>query len=121
MLYNKLRQWWRRVTSKGKGYSLKVIDEVPNLPNRNIIYLVTHLDHCWQIVMVCPCGCGQLLYMNAMPEYRPCWKYNIDKKGRISLSPSIHRIVGCKSHFFIKSSRIDWCVPPKVEHPALKA
>ena len=36
-------------------------------------------------------------------------KYKIDKKKRVTLFPSVHRMVGCKSHFFIRKGKIAWC------------
>ena len=112
-MHNKLVDWWQRTTQRGKKYSYQVVEDIPKRPEKNVVYLVSHLGYCWQVVMMCPCGCKKLLYMNAMPEYHPCWKYTIDKNERISLSPSIHRMVGCKSHFFVRNGRIDWCRPGK--------
>ena len=34
-------------------------------------------------------------------------KYKIEE-GKISLSPSIDRFVGCKSHFFLTDGKIIW-------------
>jgi hypothetical protein len=48
------------------------------------------------------------LYMNLMDDYDPYWKYTIHGK-TISLSPSVNRLVGCKSHFFLRSGKIEWC------------
>ncbi|WP_397321508.1 DUF6527 family protein [Pedobacter foliorum] len=58
--------------------------------------------------MICPCGCRKLLHMNLMDDYDPYWNYILDGKV-ISLAPSINRLVGCKSHFFVTNGKIEWC------------
>lgn len=57
----------------------------------------------------CPCGCNTTIFLNLLSDAKPRWKYRITKKGNISISPSVWRKVGCKSHFFIREGRIDWC------------
>ncbi len=86
-----------------------MVDDIPDSPKEKVVYLITHLGNCWAIVMICPCGCGKLLHLNTLQEYHPSWKYYLENKNRISLTPSINRTVGCKSHFFVKKSRIKWC------------
>ncbi|WP_410688422.1 DUF6527 family protein [Chitinophaga filiformis] len=58
--------------------------------------------------MTCPCGCGKILYLNLLRDYAPYWAYKTEGK-IISLSPSVHRTVGCKSHFFITDGKLIWC------------
>ncbi len=108
-MLQKLHNWWKRLFSKEKAYRYIFIDDVPDRLNNKVIYLITHQDQCWQIVMICPCGCGKLLHMNVIKDYHPCWKYEFDSHKRISLQPSIHRQVGCKSHFFIRNGKVNWC------------
>jgi len=57
----------------------------------------------------CPCGCDTTIFLNLLFDAKPRWKYYITKKGNISISPSVWRKVGCKSHFYIRESRISWC------------
>jgi hypothetical protein len=104
-----LFRWWKHLFSFDKKYSYHFVDEVSDRPNKKIIYLITHQGYCWQIFMICPCGCRKLLYINAVEEHRPYWRFDIDNQDRIFLYPSIHRQVGCKSHFFVRNSKIDWC------------
>ncbi|WP_394339847.1 DUF6527 family protein [Mucilaginibacter conchicola] len=58
--------------------------------------------------MLCPCGCKQILYTNLIEDHHPFWKYKLNGK-TISLRPSIDRLVGCRSHFFLTDGKIIWC------------
>jgi hypothetical protein len=57
----------------------------------------------------CPCGCGEVILLSLSSSRSPKWKMSLDWLRRPSLSPSIRRIDGCKSHFWIRSGRVDWC------------
>jgi Family of unknown function (DUF6527) len=91
-----------------RPYTCKFIDEIPDNPKRKVVYFIGHDEYYWKAVLICPCGCNKILQMNLMNEYDPFWKYKIEKNNRVTLSPSIHRIVGCKSHFFIRKGKIIW-------------
>jgi len=108
-MIKKLLRWWKRFFYREKNYRYLFVEEIPERPDSKTIYLITHQGYCWQIVMVCPCGCKKLLYMNAIKDHHPCWKFEIHGRRNISLHPSIHRQVGCKSHFFVHHGKIDWC------------
>lgn len=58
--------------------------------------------------MKCPCGCGEVLTLSLMKSYEPTWKLSIDMKNRVSLRPSVWKQDGCRSHFFVKKSRLIW-------------
>ncbi len=105
-MVRKLLKWFANLFCK--RYKYKFVEDVPNLPKKGVVYLVGTDAYYWQAVMVCPCGCKKLLQMNLMQEYDPYWKYNIEKRKRITLSPSVHRMVGCKSHFWIRKGKIIW-------------
>lgn len=106
---NKLIRWFTKKDRQINKYKYAFVSEVPDRLDEKTIYIETNLDVPWQIVMRCPCGCRKNLHMNLLSEYYPYWKYSISKKNRISLFPSIHRFVGCRSHFFIKKGEILWC------------
>lgn len=103
----KLRNWIKGLFKKKYKYSL--VSDIPDLIESNFIYIIENNGYQWQIVMLCPCGCKKTLHMNLMKEHKPYWSFEIDKRKRISLSPSVHRIIGCKSHFFVRKSVIIWC------------
>jgi hypothetical protein len=74
-----------------------------------VVYIVTNQNFPWQIVMICPCGCDKILYLNLLKELHPSWTFEVDKANRISLRPSVHRIVGCQSHFYLTKGEVIWC------------
>lgn len=45
---------------------------------------------------ICPCGCGAIITLSLLKGHKPCWKIIGN-----SISPSIHRTEGCKTHFTI--------------------
>lgn len=102
----KLLKWISDLFSK--TYKCEFVSDVPDSPKPSIIYFIGSDEYYWQAVMVCPCGCRKLLHMNLMDEHNPYWKYKIDKKKRVTLLPSVYRMVGCKSHFFIQKGKIAW-------------
>ena len=91
-------------------YSTKVVSARPKeneiLPN--VVVIVGHKDLPKWALMQCPCGCGELLTLSLMKNFRPYWNYKIDKWNRITLSPSIWKKDGCRSHFFIKKGKVIW-------------
>ena|SRR5439155_12128639 len=57
-----------------------------------------------RLEMQCPCGCGELVSVNLMRASGPAWRLQVDRRGRVSVFPSVERRSGCKSHFFIENS-----------------
>lgn len=57
------------------------------------------------IVMLCPCGCGQQIVINLDSRAGPAWRlYWRNKKATVH--PSIWRETGCKSHFVIWNDKV---------------
>ncbi|TKW76928.1 MAG: hypothetical protein DI543_18380, partial [Bradyrhizobium icense] len=56
-----------------------------------------------------PCGCGSVLHMNLLPDERPCWEVTQHGDGTASLHPSVWRQKDCKSHFWFRRGRVQWC------------
>src|ERR1051326_6526166 len=54
------------------------------------------------VIMNCPCKCGRILTLNVDPSRYPVWRYSIDRRCRLSLSPSVSLSDGCRSHFFVQ-------------------
>jgi len=53
------------------------------------------------LVFQCPCGCGDVISLNLMRGSTRAWRLSISRGGRLSLSPSVDRTTGCRSHFWI--------------------
>lgn len=101
-------KWLHNLFKSEKLYRARFVDDVPDKFDNRIIYIIENEGYYWQAVMICPCGCKKILHMNLIKEHRPSWKFKINKKGIITLHPSINRIVGCRSHFFIREGKVVW-------------
>jgi hypothetical protein len=111
-MLQKIYNWFVRLFFKkefdaDKRYRFQFVNEVPDIPKKNILYFIGEEGCYWQFVMLCPCGCSSLLHLNLMDEYNPYWNYEIHDD-LITITPSIDRIVGCKSHFFVREGNIVW-------------
>lgn len=105
-----LKQFWLRFFPGGR-LRLQAIEDAPDLPRKNIAYVVGQQGHQWHVVMSCPCGCCKKIYLNLLSDSRPLWRLTRHSDGTFTLSPSVWRTAGCRSHFFIRRSRIEWCGP----------
>ena len=96
-------------------YELCVVDDVQDNYEYGKMYLVGQNGVYWLCVFHCPCGCGTLLELLLVAEAKPHWTVRPVDEGFVDLSPSIWRIRGCGSHFFIKNNQVIWVSgrPPK--------
>ncbi len=92
-----------------KRYRIVDMDDYPETVDDREIYVVGDLKNPQYAIFSCPCGCGQIIDLNANPESRPSWTIRWHVTGTISFSPSINRKVGCRSHFYLKNSKVIWC------------
>ncbi len=104
--------WWRRLTAAlSPGRRLEVVesDMLPDkLPARNLI-LAREDGEDWCVGLRCPCGCGQKLEMMLLKEVKPRWDIAVDRRGKVSLHPSVWVNVGCRSHFWVRAGKVVWC------------
>jgi hypothetical protein len=92
-----------------KTYSIEEIeslDEVKVVPN--ILYIERRGERDRWLHLSCPCGCGELLSVNLMTSVSPHWLISRNRDQTLTVSPSLYRMDGCRSHFFVRSSRIQW-------------
>ncbi len=85
------------------------VEDFPDKLQRATIYLAGEGDNLWAASMVCPCGCREVIELNLLKQVRPCWSAQEHTDGTISLLPSVWRQKGCRSHFFVRRGRIEWC------------
>jgi hypothetical protein len=82
-------------------------DEEPTPLKTGIVYLIGEKGHEWTTSFICPCGCRQIIRLNLLPhEDRPTWKIHADWQKRATITPSVWRHVGCRSHFTMKKGRV---------------
>ena len=83
-------------------------DEEPDELDPMLVYAIGEGAHLWHVAMLCPCGCGAKIQLNVLADASPRWTL-IEHAGLPTLRPSVWRKVGCRSHFFIRDGRVDWC------------
>lgn len=105
----KFFRWFLNLLGKPQ-YSVRFIQDIPSSDEiqNNRIYLVGN-DNCyWCGVLKCPCGCGESIHLNLIEKNQPSWKTTLSNHNRVSVSPSIWKKSGCKSHFFIREGKVIW-------------
>ena len=110
-LFDRFRNFFSRFWNKFfPEYRTKFVKgDLPSILKRKVLYVVQEDDFLWHASMVCPCGCREQIHMNLLPDERPCWKLKVHSDQSVSLSPSVWRKVGCKSHFWFRLNKIHWC------------
>lgn len=86
----------------------EVVNEVPDEPVDRVVYLYRTGGDPWGLGFLCPCGCGELIELNLMPEVKPRWRIEQRWDSVPSIHPSVWRKVGCRSHFWLREGEIKW-------------
>lgn len=110
----RIKRWWSWLSRwlspwRQERWQAISVDEEPEIIRDYVIYLVREGDAVWQAVMVCPCGCKARIQLCCLEETRPSWRVVVQSDGTVSIHPSVWRHVGCRSHFFVRDGRIQWC------------
>lgn len=107
-----VQQWFRgvrRAVRRRLGETVHaLVSDAPDAPKSGVLYVVGEDGKPWCAMLACPCGCGESIRLSLVERDRPRWALTIDGTDRPTLSPSVHRIVGCRSHFFLRAGRIVW-------------
>lgn len=98
-----------RTLFKSKNYSIEYREEIPNVLNAKVLYLLGDKNEPWSASMICPCGCKEIIQLSLLPMDKPSLKVSKDKYGNISLQSSVWRTKGCRSYFFFTCNEIHWC------------
>jgi len=83
--------------------------DVPSHARPRTLYVVMEDGEPWSTAMLCPCGCGEVLHMNLLPDERPVWHLIHHDDSSSTLHPSVNRIKGCRAHFWFRGGRVYWC------------
>lgn len=102
------RNWLFKVKNRlfPKKYTFSLVEEVPYNAENGIVYIVGTTNP-WLVVFKCPCNCGEIIQLNLLTDEKPWWEYRISR-GQLNLFPSVRRIRGCKSHFWIRKGKVHW-------------
>lgn len=107
-----LRRWWRNTKERWlPRRRLRMVNGdtlPPELPRRDLV-VAREDGEAWSVGMRCPCGCGETIELMLLAEAKPRWSLAVDGRERPSLSPSVWRRTGCRSHFWVRAGRIVWC------------
>ena len=107
-----MRNWYKKIIAYWlkPEYKYSYVVDLPFNIKNGIIYIVGEKNYPWLIAFNCPCGCQNPVQLNLLKEADPCWTFKINKKGEITIFPSVWRIKGCNSHFVVLKSKMDWVV-----------
>jgi len=83
------------------------VDELPDSLAQHRLYLIGS-GVPWSAALICPCGCGKVIQLSLLPDDSPSWTVSFDRDGLPTLSPSVRRTNGCRSHFFLRHGAIVW-------------
>lgn len=103
-----ITSWFKRAPEPLRTVYL---EELPELLDPGIAYVLGEGQHKWFVAMLCPCGCRAMVQMSLLPDAQPRWHLIEHTDKTISLQPSVWRKVGCRSHFFLRRGIIEWCEP----------
>lgn len=89
-------------------YEVVHVAEEPDEFQPQTLYAVGEKGTLWQVALLCPCGCGAKVSLNALPDDSPRWSLR-ELPGGPTVSPSVRRTVGCRSHFILRRGQVIWC------------
>lgn len=134
-LLNRIAGWWRRLWTGGGAAEaadgpllfpqVEILARTPpsNAVGTGRFVIVVHKDEPYWAMFRCPCGCESVISLPLRPPHQPRWQCWADPVGRPTLTPSVWRNSGCRSHFWIKHGRALWCrdsgLDPYAERPDL--
>lgn len=84
-------------------------EDLPDQLDLNTLHVAGEEGSYWCAAMRCPCRCGEAIHLSLVPEDEPNWRLRVDRQGRPTLSPSVWRTRGCRSHFFLRGGHVLWC------------
>lgn len=105
-----LLSWLRPNSRFADGDTYRIVhasDDPEDLEPRTIC-VAGENEHDRHAMLRCPCGCAATISLILLRDDRPYWVL-IAQNGLATLNPSIWRTSGCRSHFFIRRGRVEWC------------
>lgn len=91
------------------AYRVARAEDLPDICDSYVLYIVGEGGHDWYAAFTCPCGCQETIQLNLQPDSRPLWRLHLHWNGTVTVHPSINRIRGCRSHFWVRKGRVQWC------------
>lgn len=79
--------------------------EASALLEPGVLVLVIPNERVKSLKFLCPCGCGEIISVNLMPETGKAWRLTFEPKLGLSLWPSVWLTAGCRSHFILRHNK----------------
>lgn len=89
--------------------NFQVVHRTPREIPDGEMFLVEYKGRRYWTVFRCPCRCGEVVTLMATSDHGPTWRIDQSKEGRPCLRPSVWRMAGCHSHFWVHDGRVYWC------------
>ena len=87
-------------------FNFKFSEDMPDQLLPEIVYIIGENKFYWSLIFICTCGCDDNIQLNLLKNVRPRWRFSI-RKNLITISPSVRKKTGCKSHFIIRRSKVE--------------
>ena len=109
-LLRSIAGWFRQKYSyySQPKFNFEIVENDPESVPPQKIFIVQEGVQPDSLIFKCPCGCGADIHLNLLKDAKPRWHFKINKRGNISIYPSVRRTKGCQSHFYLSNSRVDW-------------
>lgn len=84
------------------------VDRIPDTLKSGLFYIS---EECGTSCHLCPCGCGEAVYLN-FPEKEingKVYGWNMTRNmSNITFRPSVGNTFKCRSHYYITNNKIVW-------------
>lgn len=90
-------------------YPVVRLEDFPDTLEPRTLYAIADAGSApWAAALLCPCGCKAMVQLALVSGAAPSWRLRIDWLRRPSLHPSVQRITGCRSHFWLARGVVHW-------------
>lgn len=103
-----LQKLLRQLFDTRPHYQLERAEDIPDVVLDRVMYLIGEGKSPWMASFLCPCGCKETISLSLIKTDDPRWQARVSREGEVTLTPSVWRTKGCKSHFFVRRSRVIW-------------
>ena len=92
------------MAEKTETFTVKEVKHTPKFSEfkPGVIYVSSEFE---TVSFLCPCGCGG---ESNIPVDSKGWGIVFNAPGVLTLTPSILKMGGCKSHYFIRDNKVVW-------------
>lgn len=116
-----IRRWvsgWRaRLTPRSSVIVTTSVAHVLDIPEllapRHAVLVAEDPSRPQWLGLDCPCQRNHRLLLNLSDSRRPRWTYQLDKRGKVTLHPSVDSVSDAgRCHFWLRRGTATWIGPP---------